>query len=399
MSKFINTTHKQSLDSLVEGFKEKINNPYYLHMDKKPSLVTYFQQNIEQSTLDESLKINYSHLNEQSSIKYNKIEDFYVYGLERAIIDIENGEWGLESTGIEGDGIILPNTIIPIPNDYFIINCIKDNNLLFKVTNVTVNTIENGANLYKINYKLDRLTDEHILDQVVNEYNMVINNLGTKFNTIIRKNDYDYIDKCEYILDRLKKYYIDLFYKRSVQTFILLYNNSYFYDPYLIEFLKRNDILNNGYEYVYVAHQIPLDLTFSIDYDRTFFRAVEMPDSNDLNRTSSQGEYINAPTSLFSCRIEDYFKIKYIDKIIDHNNYIINNLSIELMDAILKNTKFINEEDVYMNIIIKHFNKEKINADDIYSLEKIDYKSNIELFYNIPIVIYIIEHSIKNLMK
>ena len=153
MSKFINTKQKVVLQSLVDGFKEKLNNPYYIHMDKKPNVTCYYNQNIHASTLDEGSKLQYSPLGSDSPTKYNMIKDFYLYGIERIYTDYENGEWGLESSSIEGDAIILPNTIVPIANDYFTIDYL-DQKLLFKVTSVTADTIENGANFYKIQYKL-----------------------------------------------------------------------------------------------------------------------------------------------------------------------------------------------------------------------------------------------------
>ena len=398
MSKFINTKQKVILQSLVDGFKEKLNNPYYIHMDKKPNVTCYYNQNIHASTLDEGSKLQYSPLGSDSPSKYNMVKDFYMYGIEKIIVDYDNGDWGLEAGGIEGEAIILPNTIIPIANDYFTINHV-DQKLLFKVTSVTPDTIENGANFYKIQYKLDQLTDEAILKQVAEEYTMVINNVGTQFNTIIRKNDYDFVDKVEAILERLKTYYVNLFYSSRVQTFILYHNDEYFYDPYLIEFLKRNDILGGIDNYIYISHQTSLSYTFALDYDRTFFRYVELPDMKSTPLIYSQGKYIDDKFSIFESRKEEYFRLEYVLPLIDRNRYMINNFNIELFDKIQNNDKYKDRENSYKNIIIKYFNSEDINVDDIERLDSLDYFANLELFYNIPIIIYIIENMIKNLLR
>lgn len=398
MSKFINTKHKKVLECLVEGFKEQLNNPYYLYQDKKPNVTTYYNQDVHASTLDEGSKLQYSSLGEDSPTKYNRIEGLYLYGIERIVTNIDNGEWGLEADSIEGEAIVLPNTIVPIANDYFTINHI-DKKLLFKVLSVTSDTIENGVNFYKIQYKLDQLTDEEILEQVSNDYTMIVNNVGTQFKSIIRKNDYDFIDKIEDILIRLKTYYNNLFYSSRVQTYILIYRGTHFYDPYLIEFLKRNSIMKGTDEYIFITHQTALQHTFCLDYDRTFFRYVEMPDRKSTTLIYSQGVYIDDVFSIFECRKEEYFKLEYILPNIDMNKYMLNNFNEELYSNIKSNIKYYDEKDLYKNIIIKYFNNEEIKADDIESLEYIQYDSNIELFYNIPIVIYIIENMVKKLLR
>lgn len=398
MSKFINTKHKKVLECLVEGFKEQLNNPYYLYQDKKPNVTTYYNQDVHASTLDEGSKLQYSPLGEDSPTKYNRIEGLYLYGIERIVTNIDNGEWGLEADSIEGEAIVLPNTIVPIANDYFTINHI-DKKLLFKVLSVTSDTIENGVNFYKIQYKLDQLTDEEILEQVSNNYTMIVNNVGTQFKSIIRKNDYDFIDKIEDILIRLKTYYNNLFYSSRVQTYILIYRGTHFYDPYLIEFLKRNSIMKGTDEYIFITHQTALQHTFCLDYDRTFFRYVEMPDRKSTPLIYSQGVYIDDVFSIFECRKEEYFKLEYILPNIDMSKYMLNNFNEELYSNIKSNIKYYEEKDLYKNIIIKYFNNEEIKADDIESLEYIQYDSNIELFYNIPIIICIIENMVKKLLR
>lgn len=399
MSKFINTKHKVSMDALIDGFKDKMNNPYYLHMDKKPNPVTYFNQNLHKSTLDEGSKLQYSPLGSDSPTKYNKIYGLYIYGLEKIIASLENGEWGLESSSIEGEAIILPNTIIPTPNDYFTIDHIKNKKLLFKVTSVTMDTIENDANFYKIEYKLDQITDEVINTQVAEEYTMIVNNIGTKFNTIVRNNDYEFIDRVESVLDRLREYYSNIFYSSRVQTFVFVDDYTHFYDSYMVEFLKRNDILNGTSSYIFVAHQSYVQATFSLDYDKTFFRYVEMPEKLVPPLVHSQAKIIDEPLSIFSSRIEQYYKLEYNIRIVDPNRPMLNNFSVDIMDRIKSSTMYEKNEDRYKNIIIKYFNKLEITSDDIDALEYIDYQQNIELFYNIPIVIYIIENKVRKLLR
>ena len=117
--KFINTEHRDNIDSLVVGLKDILKNPYYKWNDKSGTAVVYFNQNKEATTLDEASKLYYADIGINSPIKYNMIEDFMLYGIEQIAISMENGDFGPEASEISGEAIILPNTITPYPGDYF----------------------------------------------------------------------------------------------------------------------------------------------------------------------------------------------------------------------------------------------------------------------------------------
>jgi len=309
MPKFINTQKKVTIDSLVAGFKDRMVNPYYTLQEKKASITTYYTHNFENSTLDSATKTEYAQLGDNSPTRYNKILNFFLYGLEKITVNLELGEYGLESNPIEGEAIVLPNTIIPIPGDYFGINYIgKD--YLFKVMDCTPDTIDSGVNFYKINYKFDQTDSERIDSLVIDTYNMIIDNVGTKFNPIIKSNAYDFIIILEDILLRLKRYYKNLFYNSRVQTFTFTHNECIFHDPYLIEFLIRNKLLEGDSEYIYIGHQINLPSTMFLDYDKTMFRNIELKSKDKIEeRISSIGNLITDPMSIFANRKEDYYSI------------------------------------------------------------------------------------------
>lgn len=400
MATFTNTVHKNTIDTLVDGYKEKLKNPYYMHMDSTGTLTTYFNQNITKSTLDEGSKTEYIMIGKDSPIKFNKVNNFYIYGLEKINFELENSDFGLSANDISGEGIILPNTLLPIANDYFIINHINQK-LLFKVTSVSINALENGSNMYKIEFILDKVGEEvdKIYKQIENDFEMVITNVGTQFNSVIRSSDYNFIDKVEDIVLRLNKYYLNLFYNTRVQTFTFTHKGKYFYDPYMIEFIKKHSIISDTGSYIHVAHQTFLPNTFSLDYDRTFFRLVEHPDLKSRKpRIHSQAEVVDEYLSILCTRPEDYYKIEYVgNNNTNPNRYIIENFDIDLIERIYRNELYENEN--YINIIIKYFNNIEFDLDDIYSIEDIDYEQNITLFYHIPILIYILNNKIKNILR
>lgn len=394
MSKFINTQRKDTIDSLLKGMKDKLNNPYYANQDKQPTPVTYYNANQKKTTLDPGSKLAYAMNGSDSPIKLNKINNFLLYGLERIEVNLDNGDFGLESDPIDGEATILPNTIVPTPNDFFSIDHLGKT-ILFRVNKVAIDTIENDANFYKITYKMDQYSADAIKDQIVDEYDMLVENIGGQFNTIIKNTDYKFIQSIEEYTLRLKKYYKELFYSPRVQTFIFCYNSTNFYDPYMIEFLINNKILSGDEEYLFITHQTTISNIFGINYDKTMFRAIELGELKDKYRATSTALLIDEQLSILTSRFEDYYMIDYIPNN-NPNLETVYNFDLDLIQKIKDNQLY--DSNIYKNIIIKYFLNQQLTGNDIESIKDIDYEVNIRLFYDIPILIYVLEHYIKQLL-
>lgn len=397
--KFINTEHRDNIDSLVTGLKDILKNPYYKWNDKSGTTVKYFNQNKEATMLDNSTKLYYADIGLDSPIKYNMIEDFMLYGIEQIAINMENEEFGPQASEISGEAIVLPNTIIPYVGDYFVIKYTEED-LLFRVIDASPDTLENGANIYKIQYKLESSTLESILehDNIEDTYNMVINNIGTGFNPIIRHESYNMIKALDQVLYNLRTYYKSIFYKERVQTFVFLYNGQRFYDPYMIEFLKENKILDGSEDYIYLVQQTKLSPMFPVKYNRSFFKCLEDKDKENIHRYYHRGtaEYISDPLSIFQTRLENYFEVKH--ESLEYNQGVLPCFKDDMINAIIENRRLECENSIY-NIIIKFFNNEKIDQRDIDELECIDYSNNIIIFYAIPCIIYCLERFVKSLLQ
>lgn len=398
MGKFINTEQRDTIDSLVVGLKNILKNPYYKWNDKSATAVVYFNQNKEASTLDQSSKLYYADIGLDSPIRYNMIEDFMIYGIEQIAISMENGDFGVEANEISGEAIILPSTIIPYPGDYFNI-IYTEEKLLFRVIDATPDTLENGANIYKIQYKLESSQLEDVIesDNIEDKYNMIMNNIGTGFNPIIRHESYNMIKKLDQVLFNLRNYYKSVFYKERVQTFIFMHNGNRFYDPYMIEFIKENKILDDN-TYTYLTQQVRLNVQFPLEYNKSFFRCLERKDKENIRfyNHRATADYISDPLSIFQTRLENYFQIKF--GVSDIESDFIPCFKDELINSIEDNSVLKCNDSLY-NIIIKYFNDEIITNEDINCLEYIDFSDNIFIFYAIPCIIYCLENFVKSLMK
>lgn len=402
MGKFINTEHRDNIDALVDGLKSTFKNPYYKWNDKSGTAVRYYNINKESTTLDQSTKLYYSDIGIDSPIKFNVIEDMMIYGIDQIAIAMENGDFGPEASEITGEAIILPNTIIPYVGDYFNI-IYTDENLLFRVIDATPDTLENGSNIYKIQYKLETTALNEVIDEenIEDEYNMIVNNLGTGFNPIIRHESYNMIKKLDQVLYNLRTYYKSVFYKERVQTFVFLHNGKRFYDPYMIEFLRENKILDGDEDgYIYLYQQVTLSALFPIKYNKSFFKCLEEKDLERIRYYEHRGtaEYISDPLSIFNTRLEDYFQIKHEVSDIDFG--ILPCFSDDMINFIEDDKLFdYGCANSLYNIIIKYFHNEMITQEDIDTLKFIDFSDNITIFYSIPCIIYCLERFVKSLMK
>lgn len=396
MGKFINKSYTKTIDSLTTGMIEKVKSANYVFNNKPPVLCNWYNIDKDSTTLDEGTGAEYVNIGKNSPIRYKLIKDavFYSNGIQMEI-DLEYDEDGLSTSPPSISGIVLPNTWIPYAGDHFTLKQ-AGKEFIYRVNSTSYDTIDNNNNVYKFDAQLDQTGYSYIHDQVIENYRMIINNVGTSFNPIIKETIYECIDTLDGLLRQIKNYYIALFYKDALQTFTYTGPYGNLYDPYVIEFMLRNNILLGSDEYIYVNHEVPVDRTFSIDYNNSIFRALETKTKSKFTSQTCNAELIQDQYSLFATVSEDYYMIKHKDFGLSLFNPI---------DAVLINNVKCNEllerDDAksYYNIITKFFNNEKIDSSIIPLIEAINFKPTVDLFYTIPMLIYVIEYGIKKLMS
>ena len=401
--KFTNTTYGRTVDNLVKATKGVLKNPYYVYTDKKPTKVTYYKQNLEKTTLDPDSGLNYAHIGEQSPIKFNKIEGFYLYGIDQITQNLDIGDFGLENDEITGQCIILPNTIEPTMGDYFRIPYLKED-ILFRVNAVNDDTLDNGSNVYQIDYKLERVEDlKKIESQVVGTYKCIVNNIGTDFKCVIEDTSYQLIENLEGAMEDITAAY-QIFFDSKVQNFVYLYNGFHMYDPYLIEFMIRNKLMSYGSDYVYVHHGASLPKTFGYDYTKTLYYVLEHPEEIDTRKifTTATAVGITDINSLMTTRQETYYQITYNDP--NKINARIEVFPIEVIER-CKTGELYHDTDTVekqcYNLMIAYFKKDYdyIKGNLIDMIRQMEYTDNIQYFYLIPINLFIIKSFILHLME
>lgn len=397
---FINTKYNQTVDSLVDGLKNRLNNPYYIHTDLPPVITNWFNQSLTASTVDEAAKIPYSAIGDESPTKYNYIKDAIWYGHLKFPINLDLNENGPDSGEINGTGMVAPNTWEPLPNDFFTITH-TGKTLLYKVTAVRINTLESDANAFEFDYTLDKIDNsffEKISKQIVKRYTMVVNNVGTQLKSIVLQEDYDYIDRIEATIAMLRKYYKTLFYKKSVQTFVFEFETNFFYDPYLIEFLIRNRIMDDSNDYLYIDHATKISETFPIEYDQTFFRAFETRDKKRVKAATANGFEITDMNSLLTTRVEPYFILDYR---VWGYALPIEVFPAEIVNSIINDNMYGDYDKTHAlyNIFIDYFNERDVKAKYVEMLDTFEYSTTKEVFYMLPLIIFILQNKVIELLK
>lgn len=405
--RFISTTYTNTVNGVTDFSKATLNNDfYYLNTQGRGTKVTFFNINTQKSTLDPGSKLIQSELGEQTPLRFDKINNLFIYNFNRNEINFNNDEFGLESAPITGESYILPNVIEPIDGSFFIVDH-SENNFLYKVTDVDRDTLSNGHNVWKITWVLDRVTDKEILQNVVGEYEYIDAISGNNIKPVVESSKYKKAIKLENILESLSNYFKDLFYNEYTQTFGYKWYNEYnMYDPYIIEFIIKHKLLSGASEYMHIDHMCTLPATFGIDYTKSVFNAFEKRDKKLLlgcNRTA-QANLITDATSIFATRYENYFCLDY--NVINEANGPFNPRGIipimrdELVDNILNNFYYKpdDHDNAYKNIFVKFFNRNEILDIDLENLQYIQYSKSNECFYELIMIIYILQVTEKELL-
>ena len=270
------------------------------------------------------------------------------------------------------------------------------------MTGVSHDTLDDDVNIYKINYELDTISKKDIIEKnIADSYQLVVNNIGTSMNAVIRSEKFNLAKELDGIASYLREHYVAIFYNDRIQSFSYLFNMRRFYDPYMVEFLKGNKILTGVEPYIYINHQLPKTTKFTLDYAKSIYRCFETSDFDNIRRYKHNviGRYIEADTTtIFGTRPEEYWYTDF--------NYITVEGEIcgvlpcfdnELFTKIESGDFFEGEKSIY-NIIIKYIKNIDITDDDIDNLKFIEFQDNITLFYALPLLIYCIDCIIIKLM-
>lgn len=392
---FIN--EQKMVDENVFRFEDRIKSATSRFIDTTPTFTQYFHINVDESTTDEGFVDVAAIIGRNSPIRYNKIENFPLYGIEQIVLQLQDTEEGLDS-GYEGEAVILPGTVKPVQNDFFIIPILQDD-YLFRVTDIQYDSVMND-NYYRISFKLEYIDHEKINElenQKLDDYVCVLENIGTEDSCIINKAVFTKIEKINEMYHNMVEFFISMFYndRHNVLMGDLEYGR-FLYDPLQTEFINKHKLFteNRAITSYYFTNQYN-DKKRQYKYNKSIYKMLELQDIRLLNTFG----YVTRP----GITIHESSFYTWHDKMVD---------VMDIPDVVPLNAQHIFSEDFVIAIrtnaptdsahaeLIKRFiRKENIKIDDIplnLDEELLYLNSSLEVFFFTPIIMYIIRRVIKN---
>ena len=119
------------IDDTLFNYEKRFHSPLSRFIDKSPTFTTYFHIADDATTTDAGFNDVDDYVGSRSPIRYRRIENFPLYGLDQILLQIEDTEQGLDRN-YEGEATLINSTITPSQNDFFMIPSLHDF-FIFKV--------------------------------------------------------------------------------------------------------------------------------------------------------------------------------------------------------------------------------------------------------------------------
>ena len=397
MAFFVNE-QKMVEDSTFQ-YEDRIKSPTSRFINTTPTFTTYYHINVDETTTDSGFIDVASVVGHRSPIRFNKIDNFPIYGIEQIVLQLQDSDQGIDTT-FESEATIVPGTIKPVQNDFFIIPVLKDF-YIFRVTNIQYDTIM-PDNFYKIEFKLEYIDSvklEEIEKQIVNDYTCILENIGTETSCLIEKSVFKKIREIEKMYHSIVDFYKAMFYNERHNVFLAeLENGHSLYDPLQTEFINTHKLFSerNNLETLILTDQYE-DPKRKLKYMKSVYKYIELKDQKLL----SNFKFTTRP----GITVHESSFYRWHDRRIDMLDIPVyipedakNIFSDEFVNAVKTNLEV---QSDYATLIQKYVRCEDISVKDIpltLDTELIYLNNSLEVFFFTPIIMYIIQQVIQKEM-
>ena len=285
------------INSNVELLSQRQGSMYSVFLESRPTMCTYYHVNKIRSRTDKGLKLPERLNGVMSPIRYNKLLNFPLYGIEQIQLQLEENEEGLNSD-YNGEAIILPNTIHPSVDDYFLINYLEKK-YMFRVVKYEYDTIRSN-NYYKIQYTLHALDDAFYHDierQVVKIFYTQFDNIGTDDKVFLSDDEAKTVNDLKALYDGLATAYLRDYFEPSRDPYntLLFYKPSTYYwsdydaifDQNLVHFCNVNLLFydHNSTDAIYFYEE-PRGY-FHMDYAKSIYDLLEHYEPDRITKVNA----------------------------------------------------------------------------------------------------------------
>lgn len=236
--------------SLVENQMYKYDKYMHSRINKYTgsarTLVRYWNINEENTSTSLGMNTHYQILGNDSPLRYDEIDNMVLLGLSQVNPEESNtSSTTIRNYGTSGEAYIIPGTIMPKENDFFMIKHLNMEHL-FRVTQVTQDGLNTDGS-YKIQYSLfstNPMEICYITKQTVNNMIMDLQTVGgSDLTPIIGKEDYNQRSRLIRMVDDMIENYISRFYDSKHNCFLLHLNGRTLFDLCGSYFMARNAVM------------------------------------------------------------------------------------------------------------------------------------------------------------
>lgn len=244
------------------------------------TLVTYFSIDERNTTDSVGLNAAYQILGPDSPFRYNKIHHFPILGFSPLNPENSNaGSTNIRDYKLNGDGFVIPGTVMPKENDFMIVEHLRMTHLI-RITEV----IQDGLNTdgsYRITYSLysTEPRDLQALEkQVIGEYVTDLQTIGGEDLTpVIGKEDYELRSRLIKMIDDMVENYVANFYDHRHNCFLLHLNGRTLFDLCGNMFMARQGtvIRDNGHRNIVLNENKIRNPEMLFHYQRSPYKWIE----------------------------------------------------------------------------------------------------------------------------
>lgn len=394
--------------SLIEGnifkYEQRLKSHTNKYIENGALLTTFFNIRENATTVDRGLQDIDQLFGHKSPLRFDKILNFPLYGVGQAIPN-NTDEAGVEDINVEGEGTILPSTIVPRQNSFFIMNHLKMK-CVFQVVDVHYDSMK-VEGYYKIRYRLHSTSDEilqNLEKQTVEIYHCDLNAVGSNVNPIIQKDDFILRKQIEQMVNSMIESYRSLFYDERHNCFLFLNQDTRmrWFDLCGNEFIAKYSLMNpSNSNKVIVIHEKVRDKQLPLFYNNSIYKWIEIgcprnllrkfhfilngaegyPDSSFVRWNEGDIEVMQ-PLATYQAKV-NYQEFSYFDN--KQLECLLNNREEPTSEYDKLIFKFVNRaSSISINDISLHI------ADMLFSSIK-----HVDIFLYTPILLYIIRKIMK----
>lgn len=238
--------------SLVDGQVYKYDKYLHSRVNRYTgagrTMVKYWNINDSNTTFSKGFNTHYQILGNDSPLRYDEISNMILLGFTPLQPEEKQASTSnARNYGLSGEAFIIPGTIMPKENDFFIVNHINMNHL-FRVTIVTQDGLNTDGS-YKINYELFSTNPQEIdklYQQTVNHYVMDPQTIGGEDLTpIISTEDHELRSRLISMVNDMTENYISRYYDNIHNCFLLHLNGRTLFDVCGNMFMAKNGVMIN----------------------------------------------------------------------------------------------------------------------------------------------------------